>query len=92
MNTVNLAVRKNLLMSRHIKRAKRGAHRDEVMQMIFSRAGYAAKLAKHLGISPQNLSAWRKVPAHHVLDLAPLLEMTPEQIRPDVFGTKRKAG
>jgi hypothetical protein len=88
MNQTNLAPRK-LLMSKYLKRSERGQHRDEIMQMIYSRAGYAAAVAKHLGVSPQNISAWRRVPAHHVLDLAPLLELTPEEIRPDVFGKRR---
>lgn len=88
MNQTNLAPRK-LLMSKYLKRSERGQHRDEVMQMIYARAGYAAAVAKHLGVSPQNVSAWRRVPAHHVLDLAPLLEMKPEEIRPDVFGKRR---
>jgi DNA-binding transcriptional regulator YdaS (Cro superfamily) len=80
--------RKKLRLSKYMKR-ELPTHRDEVMQMIYSRAGFAAAVAKHLGVSPQTISAWRRVPAHHVLDLAPLLEMTPEQIRPDVFGKRR---
>jgi hypothetical protein len=89
--TTTLAPRKRkLLMSKYLKRPEqRGLHRDEIMQLIYSRAGYAAAVAKHLDVSPQTISAWRRVPAHHVLDLAPLLEMTPEQIRPDVFGKRR---
>jgi hypothetical protein len=87
--TSNVVSRRNPLMSKYMKRSERGEHRDDVMKMIFARAGFAAAVAKHLGISPQNVSAWKRVPAHHVLDLAPLLEMTPEQIRPDVF--KRRA-
>lgn len=88
--TTTIAPRKRkLLMSKYMKRPDRSQHRDEIMQMIYARAGYAAAVAKHVGVSPQTISAWRRVPAHHVLDIAPLLELTPEEIRPDVFGKRR---
>jgi DNA-binding transcriptional regulator YdaS (Cro superfamily) len=53
--------------------------------MIFAKPGFAADVARHLGVTHQNVSAWKRVPAHHVQKLAPLIEMTPEQIRPDIF-------
>ena len=68
----------------------RDAKRDEIMRMVYSKPGFANVLAQHLGISQQSISAWNKVPAQFVLDLAPLLEKTPEQIRPDVFSRTRK--
>jgi hypothetical protein len=75
------------------KRAKRGSRehlRDAVMQDVFSRRGLASRIAEHLEISHQNVSAWKRVPAHYVLKLAPLLELSAEQIRPDIFGANKK--
>jgi len=69
---------------------RRDAQRDRVMKMIFSKPGFASVIARHLKVTHQNVAAWNKVPAHHVLDIAPLIEMTPEDIRPDIFGKRRK--
>jgi hypothetical protein len=60
------------------------------MKMVFSKPGLATVIARHLGCTHANVAAWNKVPAHHVMDIAPLIEMSPEQIRPDIFGSKRK--
>jgi hypothetical protein len=69
---------------------RRDAERDAVMKMIFSKPGFASVIARHLDVSHQNVAAWNKVPAHHVLDIAPLIEMSPEEIRPDIFVRRRK--
>jgi len=45
--------------------------------------------ARRLGVSPQMLQKWRnnRVPAHYVVRMSKLTEgeVTPHQIRPDVF-------
>ena len=64
----------------------RDADRDEVMRLIFSRPGFAAEVARALGVTHQNVSAWNRVPPHHVLKVSAMLDMTPTQIRPDIFG------
>ena len=69
---------------------RRDAERDDIMRFIFSKPGFAGVIAKALGVSPQSVSAWNRVPAQFVLDIAPLIQKTPEQIRPDVFSSKRK--
>ena len=69
---------------------RRDAERDEIMRLIFSKPGFARVIAKHLDVSPQRVSAWNRVPAQFVLDVAPLLEKTPEQVRPDVFGKRKR--
>ena len=70
---------------------RRDAQRDHVMRLIFAKPGFASVIARHLGVSHQNVAAWNKVPAHHVLNIAPLIEMDPQEIRPDIFGeSKRK--
>jgi len=78
-------------MVRRRKRTQsRDAKRDAVMQMVFSKPGFAMVLAKKLGLSHQAVSAWTKVPPHHVIELAPILGMSPEAIRPDIFKRRRK--
>ena len=37
---------------------RRDAQRDHVMKMIFSKPGFAGVLAKHLGVTQQNISVW----------------------------------
>jgi hypothetical protein len=72
------------------RNTSRDDERDAVMRMIFERPGFAAEIARHLETTHQNVSQWNRVPAHHVIDVAPLLKMTPEQIRPDIFGKRRR--
>jgi Putative antitoxin of bacterial toxin-antitoxin system, YdaS/YdaT len=75
----------------NINRSKnRDRHRDAVMRGIFSKPGFASVIARKLGLTPQNISAWNRVPAHHVLDISPLIGLSPEDIRPDIFGGKRR--
>jgi len=76
---------------RMMRSTARDDERDEIMRMIFKRPGFAAEVARHVGVTHQNVSQWNRVPPHYVLDLVELLKMTPEQIRPDVFGKRRKA-
>ena len=68
----------------------RDTRRDAVMKMIFARPGFASAIAKHLGVKHQSVSAWRRVPSTRVLELTEVLDMTPEQIRPDVFTSRRR--
>lgn len=69
---------------------RRDAERDEIMRFIFSKPGFAGVIAKALGVSPQSVSAWNKIPAIYAMDVAELLEKTPEEIRPDVFKKRRR--
>jgi hypothetical protein len=71
---------------------RRDAQRDHVMKLIFSKPGLAAVIARHIGCTHANVAAWNRVPPHQVMKIAPLIEMSPEEIRPDIFGggSKRK--
>jgi hypothetical protein len=76
----------NFLSRKRGPRSKsRDDQRDVVMRMVFSKPGFASEIAKHLRVTPQNVSNWKRVPVHHVHTIAPLLGLTPEQIRPDIF-------
>lgn len=65
---------------------RREAQRDEIMRMIFSKTGFGAVIAKHIGLTNQAVAAWDSVPPKYVMEVAELLGMEPEQIRPDIFG------
>ena len=72
---------------------RRDAERDHVMRTIFSKPGFAADIARHLKCSHANVAAWNRVPPHHVQTISMLTGMSPEKIRPDIFGNgKRKRG
>jgi hypothetical protein len=93
----NVVVRKRAVVRKRIRgetiinRSKnRDRNRDAVMQMVFATPGLAMVIAKRIRRSHQSVSAWKRVPAHHVLEVAPLLGLTPEQVRPDVFQPKRR--
>jgi hypothetical protein len=74
------------MVARRRERTKaRDAKRDAVMRLIFSQPGFAMVVAKQLGVTHQNVSQWNRVPPHHVQTVAELLDMSPEQVRPDIF-------
>jgi hypothetical protein len=79
------------MMARRRERTKsRAAKRDAVMRLIFSKPGFAMVVAKQLGVTHQNVSQWNRVPPHHVVEVASLLDMSPEQVRPDIFKRGRR--
>ena len=67
-------------------------HRDAVMQRVYLKRGLAMEIAAELGISYQAVQRWKRVPPEHVLTLAPILKMKPEEIRPDVFNPRKRGG
>jgi hypothetical protein len=86
---MNIVAHKRMRGEKLSRNTVRDERRDAVMRTVFAQPGFAAKIAKHLGLTHQNISAWNRVPSHHVMKLAPLLGLSPEQIRPDVFGKKK---
>jgi len=58
---------------------------DKIVAKIFATYGLRAKIADACGIRYQAVSAWKRVPPHWVHIVAKELDMTPEQIRPDIF-------
>lgn len=55
------------------------------MKVIAETDGLSAVVAKALKISRQAISQWRRVPAERVLTVAPLIGLSPHQIRPDIY-------
>ena len=49
-------------------------------------AGSASRLAGELGVSPQAISQWVRVPAERVLDVERSTGISRHELRPDIFG------
>lgn len=66
-------------------RRKPRVKRDEVMHFIYSQRGLAEKIAAACFISPTSIAGWPRVPAARVQMVAAILQLMPEDIRPDIF-------
>jgi DNA-binding transcriptional regulator YdaS (Cro superfamily) len=63
---------------------------DKIVTKIHATRGLTAEIARACGIQRQALHQWTQVPPAQVLTVASLLKMTPEEIRPDIFGPKKR--
>jgi len=66
-------------------RPKARTEPDSVVRKILDTWGLRAQIADACGIRHQAISQWKRVPPHWVHVVAKVLDMTPEQIRPDIF-------
>jgi len=58
---------------------------DQAIKAIKETRGLAVRVAEACGIARNAVYQWERVPVERVHVVAPILEMTPEQIRPDIF-------
>jgi hypothetical protein len=63
---------------------------DKAMNKIHSERGLAVKVAAACGITRHAIDQWDRVPIHQVHSVAAIIDMTPEQIRPDIFLPPKK--
>jgi pyruvate kinase len=63
--------------------------KDKAIRKMRKIRGLSMQVASVCGIDRAAVYQWRKIPANRVHDVAPILDMTPEEIRPDVFRPKR---
>jgi len=68
------------------------AIRDPAIAKIRATRGMMSRVALITGLSRQAVAQWTRVRADLVLDVAPLINMRPEQIRPDIFKRSKKRG
>jgi hypothetical protein len=61
------------------------AGRDRAIKKIRGKRGLPARIAEACGIERTAVYQWTRVPIDRVHIVAAVLEMTPEQIRPDIF-------
>jgi hypothetical protein len=62
--------------------------RDAAIARIRGKRGLSVRIADALKIRKAAVYQWERVPPARVRQVAPLIDMTPEQIRPDIFGNK----
>ena len=59
--------------------------RDPSLQQAIEAAGNGKALAGRIGVSPQALSQWHRVPAHRVLDVERISGVPRHELRPDLY-------
>jgi transcriptional regulator with XRE-family HTH domain len=62
---------------------------DRVMRQIRKTRGLSVKVAQACGVSRAAVYQWRRVPPAWVQTVAPIVGLTPEEIRPDIFKPRR---
>lgn len=53
--------------------------------------GRAAALAAEIGVSPSAISMWDKVPAERIGVVSRATGISPQELRPDIFGEPERA-
>ena len=62
---------------------------DKTIERIRSERGLAVRVAEACGIDRAAVYQWERVPIARVHEVAEVLRMQPEQIRPDIFRKAR---
>lgn len=60
-------------------------NRDEGVQLLLEKRGTAPIVAKAVGCTPQAVSQWKTVPAHHVLAIEEATGISRHKLRPDIY-------
>jgi hypothetical protein len=63
---------------------------DKVCAEIFATRGLAVRIAKACGLHRVSVYGWRQVPPRHVQAVAKVMDRRPEDVRPDIFKTKKR--
>jgi len=58
---------------------------DATIRRLRTTRGLAAEIARECNVSRAAVYQWRKVPAHHALRVARLLNLDVGRVRPDIF-------
>jgi len=62
------------------------ANKDPALLRAIEAVGTAGDLAAKIGVSPQALSQWKRVPVNRVLDVERITRISRHELRPDIFG------
>jgi transcriptional regulator with XRE-family HTH domain len=60
-------------------------HADATIRRLRGQRGLAAEIARECGVSRAAVYQWSKVPAHHAIRVARLLNVDVRRVRPDIF-------
>ena len=58
---------------------------DEGLRLAVEAAGGIRPLARLLGIAPQSLMGWSRVPADRILQVEAVTKIRREKLRPDLY-------
>jgi len=64
--------------------------RDRIMRRIYAERGLGTRIAAELGVTYQAVQQWKRVPPEHVMSVAAILDLKPEDIRPDIFRPRKR--
>jgi len=59
--------------------------RDPIIQRAIDAAGSSGNLAIQIGVTPQALSQWRRVPPLRVLEVERITGISRHDLRPDLY-------
>ena len=65
--------------------------RDAALEAAIAKAGSSRALAQAIGVTPQALSQWRRVPLARVFDVERFSGIPRHELRPDFFGAETQA-
>jgi transcriptional regulator with XRE-family HTH domain len=63
---------------------------DKIIQQIRAERGLAVRVAEACGIDRAAVYQWERVPIARVHEVAAVLDISPEEIRPDIFRKKAR--
>ncbi len=58
---------------------------EQALPQVLRVHGNKARVARCLNISTAAVSQWDRVPSKHVAKVAEVLDVTPHEVRPDLF-------
>jgi hypothetical protein len=79
------------IKSRFISPMRVKKHRDGGLKAALAACGKAVNLASQLGITPQAINAWRRVPADRVLEVERATGVSRRVLRPDLYPADEEA-
>lgn len=59
--------------------------RDDALETAIESAGSSKALASALGVTPQALSQWKRVPPTRVIDVERITGVPRHRLRPDIY-------
>jgi DNA-binding transcriptional regulator YdaS (Cro superfamily) len=66
--------------------------KDAGLAAAIKAVGRAFKLADQIGVTPQAVASWKKVPWHRVLEIERITGVSRHVLRPDIYPTEDDNG